>query len=226
MKVERIQHYTKLWTEDLRAIDHLDNAFYLDVVDHWQAHWDIDDIDFGAMYNRSLESSKSARLWGGNTNSPKSMMLAMIGVQKEYMRTTFRDLFREDLDLGLRLDRMAYHADQVLAEIQRKDRRVSTHYHHDRRYPCLYLALEMPDMYCLWDYPRFDRMMQLLESRNIPLEVEVERYYKSCRAINKLMRKDGDLMSELRRLTAREEDQIGLMMINLFMEYLSSQEST
>ena len=220
MKVHLINKYKDEWKEVLSKIDHLENAFYFDVIDNWKAHWNAEQKDFAQVYEMSLQSDVSARLWGGNVNSPKTALLQLINTEEEFMRACFRDLFKEDLDLGLRLDRFGFHADQILRPIQSKNPKIVSHFHHDRTILCLYLALEYPEQYCLFDYASFFSMMTKIESRNIPQDVEVERYYKSCRGIFKLIMKDEELVALLESLLHREDLQ--LMVLSLFMEFVST----
>lgn len=220
MKVSLINEYKDKFKAFLKSTDHLDNGFYFDLIDNWKVNWNMEGKGFSAIYEASLQSKVSGRLWGGSTNSAKSMMIALINQNEDFMRPCFRDLFNETLDLGLRLDRFGYHANQILQPMMGKNPKLSTHFHNDRAILCLYLALEYPDLYCLFDYPAFFNMMEKFESRNIPTIVEVERYYKSCRGIFKLIIKDEELVGLVQKIIKRED--VELMLMSIFMEYVAN----
>jgi len=222
MKVALINEYKERFKVHLSSAGTIGNLFYLDVIDNWQRTWNVEAKDLHDIYDRSLQSKVSARLWGGTTNSPKSMMIRLLQEDEPFMRSTFRDLFNEKLDIGLRLDRFGYHADQVFRPLLTRRTQLSTHHHDDREILCLYLALQYPSKYCLFDYPSFSNMMNVLESRNIPTVVEVERYYKSCRAIYNLIVKDESLVALLKSITGR--DHIDMILMSYFMEYIAKQK--
>ena len=219
MKVNLINDYKDRFKESLKTTDYLENAFYFEIIENWKANWNIEGKGFSEIYDASLQSKVSGRHWGGSKNSPKSMMITLINQNEDFMRPCFRDLFNETLDLGLRLDRFGYHADQILRPMMGRNPKLSTHFHNDRSILCLYLALEYPDRYCLFDYPKFYKMMEKFESRNVPTKVEVERYYKSCRGIFKLITKDEELVDLLQKVAKQEK--IELMLMSIFMEFVA-----
>lgn len=219
MKVAVINEYKEKFKEYLRSSD-IDHAFYFEIIANWQECWKSEATDFAAVYDASLQSEISGRLWGGSTNSAKSMMLVLIREHPDFIRDCFRDLFNETLDLGLRLDRFGYHADQILRPMMGKNPKLSTHHHNDREILCLYLALQYPKLYCLFDYQSFLSMMTKFESRNIPQIVEVERYYKSCRGIYNLIIKDGELIQIVQEKIGIES--LDLMLMSLFMEFVAA----
>jgi len=221
MKVAIINEYKDKFKSYLSQNDDFPNAFYFEIISNWKAHWNTEGKNLSEIYNSSLQSNVSARLWGGSVNSAKSMMIILLEKEEEFMRSTFRDLFNETLDIGLRLDRFGFHTDQVFRPLQSKDPKHVSHFHNDREILCLYLAMEFPDRYCLFDYPTFLKMMEVFESRNIPTKVEVERYYKSCRGINNLLIKDEDLVDLVReKYNLGAESDLGLMLISVFMEFV------
>jgi len=222
MKVAIINEYKDKFKSFLTNNDVAPNAFYFEVIGNWKSHWNNEGKDLSKIYDSSLQSKVSARLWGGSVNSPKSMMIRLLEREEEFMRSTFRDLLNEKLDVGLRLDRFGFHTDQVFRPMQGKDPKLVSHFHNDREILCLYLALEYPDLYCLFDYAVFHKMMERFESRNIPTKVEVERYYKSCRGIKNLLAKDEEFIAIIRdKYALEEEDEIPLMIMSIFMEFVA-----
>lgn len=221
MKVALINEYKNKFKDYLKTSDYIENGFYFDIIKTWKENWNGEAKELASVYDASLQSPVSGRLWGGSVNSPKSMMIVLLKESEDFMRATFRDLFNETLDLGLRLDRFGYHSDQILRPMMGKNPKLSTHFHNDRSLLCLYLALEYPNLYCLFDYSSFLVMMEKFESRSIPTKVEMERYYKSCRGIFKLIMKDEELVSLLDKHI--KQDEVGLMVMSLFMEFVATQ---
>jgi hypothetical protein len=222
MKVSIINEYKDNFKSYISSNTEMSNAFYFEVIRNWQSNWNLEKSNISETYDKSLQSKVSARLWGGSVNSPKSMMILLLNREEEFMRSTFRDLFNETLDIGLRLDRFAFHTDQVFRPLQSKNPKYVSHMHNDREILCLYLSLQYPEKYCLFNYPSFHKMMEIFQSRNIPTKVEVERYYKSCRGIKNLLCKDLELVTLIKeRLQMDKEDEIGLMIMALFMEFVS-----
>ena len=121
------------------------------------------------MYDKSLSSNISARLWGGSTNSAKSVMLQFIDLNKEFVRSMFRDLYTEDKDLSLRISRFKVHCSELLAVMQKAGSPMSHHFHNDEEVS-IYLAFNNPDTYNLFNYGPFNIMMNRLEAKNIPQE--------------------------------------------------------
>ena len=224
MKVSIINDYKDNFKLFLSSQTEMPNAFYFEVIRNWQSNWNLEGKNLNETYNKSLQSKTSARLWGGSVNSPKSMMLILLEREEEFMRSTFRDLFKESLDIGLRLDRFGYHTDQVFRPLQSKNPKYVSHFHNDREILCLYLALEYPEKYCLFNYPVFNKMMEIFESRNIPTKVEVERYYKSCRGIKNLLCKDPEFVNLAKeKYGLSTEEELGLMIMSCFMEFVTGE---
>ena len=67
-------------------------------------------------------------------------------------------------------------------------------------------------------------MMEIFESRNIPTKVEVERYYKSCRGIKNLLCKDTEFVDLIKeKYNLDPEDELGLMIMSSFMEFVAGE---
>lgn len=170
----------------------------------WQEQWDVEAIDFGKMYDRSLQNSQTRRLWVGENFFPKEMMLKFIGLQKEYSRQSFRDLFNETREITGRLDRFIFHCDELLAEYKSvHPKSIENRHFQDENYRMisLYLGFQFPDQYTLYDLEVFQKMLKHLAAPSIPLVNDPERYFKVMRTIYKFMEKDEALMSaHLKRL--------------------------
>lgn len=224
MKVDRINHYKQLFLKHVLSLDSNPTAFHYECQATWQAFWDPYTEDLAKTYDRALHSKISNRLWGGQKDSPKSTMIELIQHNEVMMAAAFADLLDQNKDLGLRLDRFAFHCDEVFYSLMYNSNRLNTHHHADRKYPLMYLCFTYPDQYGLWDYKTFYLMLQKLESRNIPHEVEVERYYKIQRAIYTVLSKDVGFISKVMgKLSGNQYKDKTLLLINDFQSFVASQ---
>jgi hypothetical protein len=82
----------------------------------------------------------------------------------------------------------------LLERLHKKDDRINTHY-QDAYSVSLYLSLEYPEKYGLFTYGKFHKFMTKIESRNIPLLQDKERYYKVFNAIYTVISKDAEFMN-------------------------------
>ena len=187
MKVEKINAYTAGFKSYLRSRIELHNKYKYEALQNWHDNWDISAPDFHTRYNNSLHSKTSANLWGGSKDSAKSVMLQFIKENDQFIRMAFKDLFDEGKDLGLRWNRFVFHLDDMLIGLQQKDKLTNTHF-HDKSMVSVYLSFQYPEKYCIWEYSNFEKAMRALESRDIPKDMETERYYKSLRGIYKIGR--------------------------------------
>lgn len=217
MKVERIQHYGALFVKHVQDHGMPDHLYRYEAQQVWQREWDIEELDFTSMYDRSLQSSISGRLWGGSKNSAKESMLAMLHGNKEFVRSAFRDLLAVEKDLGLRCDRFLFYCDEAIKGVL--SRHILEH-KHDRQLMAVYLTLAHPSHYCLYQYNAFHSMMQLLEARNIPTTIELERYMKSMKAIYGILRKVDSFEATISKALAPYYIEDSILPINEFAEFV------
>lgn len=223
MKVERINHYREGFIAYLLDQKSEFSLAKYQVLQEWSRHWNVEEVDLASMFDKSLTSTISGHIWGGSTDSMKSEMLRMITQNKEYVRSSYRNLMEDHKDLGLRIDRFLHHLDELYRYIKTNDHKAVSHY-HTRSTSMLYLALTFPHNYCLHDYPTFEAAMTRLESRAIPQEMEIERYYKSLRGIYKLLTKDPVLEQALAVRCAAQgvTYQSSMLVINDYMAWVAS----
>ncbi|MBK9257440.1 MAG: hypothetical protein IPM42_18405 [Saprospiraceae bacterium] len=224
MKVERIRYYIDEFIKTIQKANPINDLHFEEVVLNWQNHWDLKSSPLSKTYTNSLNSKISAEIWGGSRYSPKSMMILMIDTNEEFMRSAFSDLFNENKELALRIERFRFHCDEILEVIQAKDKKINTHYHEDKKNILMYLVMEYPENYCFWNYDNFFKMMKKLESINIPTEVETERYYKSCRAIYNLISKDNGIPELWQQYLFKNSlnSKPNLVFMNHFMNFVSA----
>lgn len=194
MKVDKINAYKDVFKEHLKVTQTYNELYKYECLKNFQDHWDLGALDLKTMYDKSLTSNISARLWGGSQNSAKSVMLQFLEINKEFVRTMFRDLYNEDKDLGLRISRFKFHCSQMLEEVQQGGSKLNHHFHNDEEVS-VYLAFNAPEKYNLFNYGPFNVMMNRLEAKNIPQEFEIERYFKLCKGLYTMLSKDEELLA-------------------------------
>ncbi len=194
MKVDKINHYKDLFKGHLVKTFDYNELYKYNALYHFDNKWDIEDLDFAKMYDKSLNSEISGRLWGGSKDSAKSMMLEFIVINKEFVRSMFRDLYNEDKDIAMRMNRFEFHCDELLSQMQAKGKKLNSHYHNSQVIS-MYLAFRYPQKYNIFTYGPFKIMMNRLEAKNIPQEFEVDRYLKLCNGLYSILKKDTELLN-------------------------------
>jgi hypothetical protein len=198
-------------------------AWKWEIVKNFQHNWDLEADDFAAMYDRSLHSLMSRRMWSDTGYEPKKRMLEFISLQPDWTRHLFRDLFDESKSLEARIGRFLFGCDELMAEYREKHPTSieTSHYHDDYRMISLYLALRYPNAYAPYEFGMFQRMLELLESKDIPVAHDLPRYMKVVSILNTFLSKEKSLM-EIHRHAIRGEafyqDEC-FMLVHDFIQY-------
>lgn len=187
-------HFQLKFREAIDQKPELMDELLWEVTRNFQENWDLEVLDFAAMYDRSLESRISRRLWKGVDYYPKEALAAFIAKDKEIVRVMFRDLFDEKRDVIGRVSRFSFHCDQLLDSHRKDLPDLLDHYHGDERMPGLYLALRYPDLYVYPELEIFRRCMIKLDARNVPSVIPVDTYFKMMRTIDKFLMMDEHLV--------------------------------
>jgi len=203
MKVKNIERQLasfKAWLSEQESYPEL---YKYENLANFRAHWDIEATDFYEMFDAAFKSQISNSLWGGSVNSAKSVMLTFIKNNKTYVRSMFRDLYNEDKDLGLRINRFSLHCDEMMDQLPDNKLKPVEH-KHNPRILSVYLAFHDPSQYTIIDYHAFRRMLERLENNAIPQEFEMERLFKLARALYKMMVRDAELITLHKKLVGEE----------------------
>lgn len=204
MKVDKINAYKDVFKKHLEVTQSYNELYKYECLNHFQNNWDLAELDLKSIYDKSYSSNISGRLWGGSTNSAKQIMLKFLDLDREFVRSMFRDLYNEDKDLSMRMNRFVFHCDQLLEQLQTGGKKINNHFHGGSEV-ALYLAFNSPEDYNIFNYGPFSIMMTRLEAKNIPEEYQTDRYFKLCKGIYTILKKDEELM-ELHR-SKRNDDQ-------------------
>ncbi len=163
----------------------------------FQENWDLESTDLVAMYDASLNNSKTRRLWNREAYEPKKMMLKFLEDQSEFIRSMFKELFKESISLSGRAGRFVFYCDELLNAYleQNPKARESSHYHNDGyQMISLYLAFHYPDQYALYNGKAFQITMKKIGSPDIPSTDDLERYAKVTKTLYKLMEKEPKIL--------------------------------
>lgn len=164
----------------------------------FQQNWDVEALDLHSVYDRSLENSRSRRLWKRESYEPKEVMLRFCELDREFVRHIFQDLFNEAKDVDGRIGRFVFHCDELLAAWHEAHpaSKLNSHYHDDNYWMVsLYLAFRYPAQYVLYDFDGFRRLMELLGSRDVPSVNEIGRYFKVMRTIFTFLKKSEEILA-------------------------------
>jgi hypothetical protein len=197
MKVAAIKNALEKYKGILRS-DNYDQIYKWEVLQNFKTHWNVEAPDLLSTYDRCLKNSMTGHLWGGEKDSPKSAMKKLISVNPDFCRMIFRDLYSEDKELLLRLDRFGFHCDQLMEEAEKQYGKMVSHHHHDFKILSVYLALAYPKTYCIYDYPAFKKFAEMIEVQSVPEEYEILRFFKIMRAVYGIISKDEELQSILK----------------------------
>ena len=191
--VAEFNKFKVIYIESLSKGKHEIDPLYADALVNFGKCWDIERLDFGTMYDDSLKSEISNRLWKGVDFFPKETMLKFIELRKEDVRWMFRDLYDENKDLAGRVSRFIYHCDQLF-ELLPVSKKTSNHY-WDEAVVMTHLFLRYPLQYSVLDRDAFMKLMVRLSAKNIPNHLPITTYSTLMRTINKFMREDQEYVA-------------------------------
>lgn len=194
---EQIERYKRMLASSKERY----SLFPFAVLKNYQQHWDIEALDFKTMFDQSFKSEVSNTLWSADQFRPKEIMMAFIDMDKEFVRLMFRQLYNEEKDISLRVEKFVYYCDEMLMQLMKKNRKESMHYHGDLRMITTYLALEFPAKYTMYSFNTFRGLLTLFEAQRIPVVDEIARYQTLMRSLyTNFMLKDQELVNTMTEL--------------------------
>ncbi len=197
-KIQKAIADYKKWLLGLR---HHPFVYEWESVQQFQAHWNPEDADPAAMFDRSLQNSETRRLWQTENWYPKRMMLEFWRFEPRTVRAMFDDLFNETRDVEARVGRFLFGCDTLLRDYKRA-RSTSVennHYHDDYRMIALYLAFRYPEQYAPYDFEVFRRALTVFQARDLPQQNDLGRYFKVQRTLMTFLEKDAEVPKAMAR---------------------------
>lgn len=161
---------------------------------HWKSSFDIDQMHLGPVLDQALKNKVSGRLWGGEHHSVKSGLILLANHNPDLFWEGIKDLFNEEKMLIMKASRFIHHCDVILADIKRNKIKLNTHYQNYNS-ACLLLTLQYPSAYCLFNFEKFEFFCKAIGVLDIPVETDIERYYKILRLVYKIIAKDDRFMA-------------------------------
>ena len=171
----------------------------------FQNNWNMEAPRFGPMYEASFASTLENDLWEGNDYFPKRSMLRCIERDPDLVRKMFSELLDERFDVGGRIDRFMYHLEAIREDVNRTDDQYLKHYHGDYRMISVYLSFAHPEIYCICDYNKWIRFMEIAGALNPPGEYEIDRFFKVMRTLAKLLGRHEEITAEINNMTERDQ---------------------
>lgn len=182
-----------------------DEVYKWDAVRYFQDNWDIDEDNFGAMFENAV--SLSGNIMNSN-NHPAEGIIEIAKYEDEAVRTLFRELFAEDGgDLKVREDKIQDFIDKS-EELRKQYASENWRFAQDFRSALVYLSLYSPDDNYLYHPTAVQKIVTYVEigrelgnGKNFSLA----KYYKFCDEIREVLEKDEELLNshdELLRETA------------------------
>lgn len=191
-------------------------------IQQWQEVFDIDEMHMGPLLDKALKNSVSGRFWGGENHSIKSGLILLANHNVDLFWEAIKDLFHEDRMIIMRANRFIHHCDVIFKDYKTKEKKVNTHY-QSYYSATLLLSLQYPERYCIYDWVNFEKFCIKIGVKELPVENDLERYYKILSLVYSVMAKDEKLMESY---YSKLEDGIyfgpSLSFMNDVMEFANS----
>jgi hypothetical protein len=224
MRLKDLQDALAAYRDLLKKKDASECTFLWETQRIFQENWDLNAPDLAAMFDRSLESTQTRRLWNRDNFYPKRMMLQFMRQQQDFVRQMFEGLFREDKSIEGRASRFVLYCDELLEDHRERNphEKVYAHYHDDGYQTVfLYLALRWPQLYTCYHFDAFTATLKRIGASEIPLTHDLERFVKVSRTLFQFIQKDEALMqAHQKRLDpARDYMEPSMLMVFEFMQF-------
>ena len=224
MQLKKIQEYIEKYKRFLRSSKSHEYIYLWETQQYWQDNFDSISEDWSAMYEDSLQSNHTRRLWKTTAYRPKEVMLKLIKMRDDFVKQAFRDLLNEDKEILGRIDRFIFYCDQLLMEYKKTNPN-SIENNHYQDYPILslYLAFQYPAQYNYYNFQLFCDSLQKLGAMKIPASDDIVRYFKTSRTLYQFLLKDEEVL-ELHQNRLSEDEhytETSLLMVYEFFLVMS-----
>ncbi|HXH99123.1 MAG TPA: hypothetical protein VNI52_02560 [Sphingobacteriaceae bacterium] len=193
MTLDIIREDIEKYKEFINSTRKFDEVYKWEALQTFQENWNIEATDFRLMFDNSFKN-KLNNLWANPHWFPKSVMLTFIELDKERVRTMFRELFDEDKLIDKRIDHFVWHCDELLKIVAAEQPTFKSHFHDGQRMITLYLAFRFPEKYAIYKFTEFKTFMEHVRAKNIPGTGEYERFFKVVRTLYGIITQDKELV--------------------------------
>lgn len=194
MKLHLIQEEKEKYKKALLDGEVMPDSLLRLCILEWQKHFDIDEWRLGPILDDALKNKVSGRYWGGEKDSIKSGLIQLANHNPDLFWESIKDLFNEERMIIMRANRFIHHCDTILQDLKRIDLKANTHYQNYYS-ASLLLSLQHPSNYCLFDFASFEKFCNKIGVKDLPVDTDLERYYKILRTVFGIISKDEEFMN-------------------------------
>ena len=195
MNLTKLKALLSNYHKYLNSKENYEQLFLYEIQKNYKDNWGLMKEPLEDMIDRSIESQLTRRLWRGKNFEPKEMMMAFAKQNPDYVSQMFRDLYNESKGIDGRIDRFIFYCDELLRVYKKKHAaKIDNNHFHDHWMLSLYLSLEYPADYAIYDQVRFRKMLTHLKAKNISEAPDAERYFKVIKLILNFMKKEAGLI--------------------------------
>lgn len=201
MLLAKIQESILAYKQWLRTVRHHPYLYEWETQQNFQRHWDPDDRDPAAMFDRCFQNSETRRLWQTENWYPQRMMSLFWRFEPGTVRAMFADLFEDTRELEARIGRFLFGCDALLRDYRRAHPRSveNNHYHDDYRMIALYLAFRHTEQCAPYDLAVFRQALVQFGVRALPQEHDLGRYCKVLRTLMTFLDKDPEVAAAMQK---------------------------
>lgn len=194
MKLDSINDLKSRFGEALKKKHTTPDALIRLSILNWKKHFTLDEMNLAPIIDVSLKNKVSGRYWGGERNSIKSGLIMLAGHNPDLFWESIKDLLNEERMIIMRANRFIHHCDVIFKDLKSIDQKINTHYQNYYS-ASLLLSLQHPQNYCLFNFELFQVFCLRIGVNDIPVDTDLERYYKIIRTVYKVISKDEEFMT-------------------------------
>ena len=227
MNARRIKELFDQYKSYLQSSNKNNRLHYWESQSLFQKHWDVESEDFLQMYDQSLQSSTTQRLWKREAYEPKHMMIEFIRQDPHWARQMFNELFDESKSIEGRTGRFLFYCDLLLENYKKANpASIENNHYHDDGYQIifLYLSFRYPALYTPYNHDAFVSFLKKVQAVDPPIVPDVERFVKVSRIIFKMMTNDNELMELNQKRLIPEESYTEESMMVVFDFFLALEQ--
>lgn len=192
MNITLIKLYIEKYKREFDRI-HNQEIYKWKAIKQFQDNFDIESKDFYSNIDLSL--NRADNLLSSSLYFPKGVLLENAKESPEEIRTLFKSLFNEDLDILGRVENFRKQFN-LLSKTSFPD--YKNHY-QDHRAVIVYLVLRYPERYFLYKYGMFKKFAERIDYAHLPIKGRVDNiglYQNLCELVRHEITQDQELLNQ------------------------------
>lgn len=145
-----LQPYVSKYKQLIQNSETYNEVYKWEAVQNFQEHWDLASDDLVDMIDKSFPGNNN--LWSSQNYYPINMLKEFIQLHPGKVKATLYALFKEDVDLGARVENYKTAMDDLLKENNRETGKEDKHHYQDGRTISMLLAFNAPSKHFLFKY--------------------------------------------------------------------------